>query len=59
MRSSKDGTHYEYIAVYVDDLAICMKDLQALWDTLKQKEQAKAPRSWTTELSSWLWIYQR
>ena len=26
MRSSKDGNHYEYIAVYVDDIAICMKD---------------------------------
>ena len=26
MKSSKDGSHYEYIAVYVDDLAICMKD---------------------------------
>ena len=26
MRSSKYGTHYVYIAVYVDDLAICMKD---------------------------------
>ena len=33
MRSSKDGTHYEYIAVYVDDLAICMNDPQASWDT--------------------------
>ena len=37
MRSSKDGTHYEYIAVYVDDSAICMKDPQAFCDTLKQK----------------------
>ena len=37
MRSSKDGTHYEYIAaVYVDDLAICMKDPQAFCDTLKK-----------------------
>ena len=26
MRASKDGTHYEYIAVNVDDLSICMKD---------------------------------
>ena len=26
MKSSKDRSHYEYIAVYVDDLAICMKD---------------------------------
>ena len=29
MRSSKDGTHYEYIAVYMDDLAFCMKDSPA------------------------------
>ena len=41
MRSSKDGTHYEYIAVYVDDLAICMKDSQAFCDTLKQKYKLK------------------
>ena len=26
MKWSKDGTQYEYIAVYVDDLAICMQD---------------------------------
>ena len=24
MKSSKNGSHYEYIAVYVDDLAICI-----------------------------------
>ena len=35
MKSSKDGSHYEYIAVYVDDLAICMKDPKAFCDTLK------------------------
>ena len=29
MRSSKNGTHYEYISIYVDDLAICVKDPQA------------------------------
>ena len=37
MRSSKDSTHYEYIAVYVDDLAICKKDPQAFGDTLEEK----------------------
>ena len=41
MRSSKDGTHYEYTAVYVDDLAICMKDLQACCDTLKEEYKLK------------------
>ena len=41
MRLSKDGTHYEYIAVYVDDLAICMQDSQALCDTLKDKCKLK------------------
>ena len=41
MRFSKDGTHYEYIAVYVDDLAICMKDPQAFCDTLKEKYKLK------------------
>ena len=44
MRSSKDGTHYEYIAVYVDDLAICMKDPQAICDTLKEKYKLKLKR---------------
>ena len=41
MRSSKDGTHYEYIAVYVDDLAICIKDPKAFCDTLKKKYKLK------------------
>ena len=41
MRSSKDGSHYEYIAVYVDDLAICMKDPQAFCDTVKDKYKLK------------------
>ena len=40
MNSSKDGNHYEYIAVYVDDLAICMKDPKALSDTLKEKHKS-------------------
>ena len=35
MKSSKDDNHYEYIAVYVDDLAKCMKDPQAFRDALK------------------------
>ena len=41
MKSSKDGSHYEYIAVYVDDLAICMKDPKAFCDTLKGKYKLK------------------
>ena len=41
MRSSNDGTHYEYIAVYVDDLAICMKDPQTFCDTLNQEHKLK------------------
>ena len=41
MKSSKDGTHYEYIAVYVDDLAICMKDPKSFCDTLKEKYKLK------------------
>ena len=40
-RSSKDGGHYEYIAVYVDHIAICMKDPQAFCDTLKNKYKLK------------------
>ena len=41
MKSSKDGSHYEYIAVYVDDLAICMKDPTSFCDTLKEKYKLK------------------
>ena len=41
MKPSKDGNHYEYIAVYVDDLAICMKDPKAFCDTLKEKYKLK------------------
>ena len=37
MKLSKDGTHYEYFAVYVVDLAICMQDPQAFCDTLTEK----------------------
>ena len=41
MKSSKDDNHYDYIAVYIDDLAICMKDPQAFCDTLKEKYKLK------------------
>ena len=36
MKLSKDGTHYEYIAVNVDDLANCMQDPQAFCDILQE-----------------------
>ena len=42
MKSSKDGTHYKYIAVYVDDLTICMKDPQAFCDTLKKRTSSSS-----------------
>ena len=38
MRPEAGGTCYEYIAVYVDDLAIAAKDPQALCDVLKKKD---------------------
>ena len=41
MKSSKDGSHYECIDVYVDDLAICMKDPKSFCDTLKEKYKLK------------------
>ena len=41
MKSSKDDNHYEYIAVYVEDLAICMKDPQAFCGTLKENYKLK------------------
>ena len=41
IKSSKDDNHYEYIAVYVDDLGICMKDPQSFCDALKEKYNLK------------------
>ena len=41
MKLSKDGNYCEYIAVYVDDLSICMKDPKAFCDTLKQNNKLK------------------
>ena len=41
MKSSKDDNNYEYNAVYVDDLAICMKDPKDFCDTLKEKYKLK------------------
>jgi len=38
MRKSKDGTSYEYIATYVDDLLIAMKNPQEIIDALKDKK---------------------
>ena len=36
MKYSKDGSHHEYIAVYVDDLAIYMKDPKPFCDKLRE-----------------------
>ena len=41
MKLSKDGTHYEYIALYVDGIVICMQDSQVFCDTLKEKYKLK------------------
>ena len=41
MRSEPGGTCYEYIAVYVDDLAIAAKDPQAFCNELKKKYNLK------------------
>ena len=35
------GDYYEYIATYVDDLAICSKDPQAIIDKLKKEYKYK------------------
>ena len=36
MKYSKDGSHYEYIAVYIDDLAIFMEDPKSFCDKLRE-----------------------
>ena len=41
MRPEQGGTCYEYIAVYVDDLAIAAKDPQAFCNELKKKYNLK------------------
>ena len=41
MRPEPGGTCYEYIAVYVDDLAIAAKDPQAFCNELKKKNNLK------------------
>ena len=41
MKSCKDDSYHEYIAGYVDDLAICLKGSQAFCDTLKGKYKLK------------------
>ena len=41
MRPEQGGTCYEYIAVYVDDLAIAAKDPQAFFNELKKKYNLK------------------
>ena len=41
MRPSEDDSAYEYIAVYVDDLAIAMKNPAAFFKTLKEKYKFK------------------
>jgi hypothetical protein len=39
--TSRDGDIYEYVAVYVDDLAFAMKDLQSFVNTLKEEHKFK------------------
>ena len=41
VRSSKDGTQYEYKAIYVNGLAIYMKDPQAICDALTEVYKLK------------------
>ncbi len=41
MRPSDDGTHYEYVAVYVDDLALAMDDPETFLNILIHKYNFK------------------
>ena len=36
MKYSKDGSHYEYITVYIDDIAIYMEDPKSFCDKLTE-----------------------
>ncbi|KAL7570520.1 hypothetical protein ACA910_004296 [Epithemia clementina (nom. ined.)] len=40
-RNNKDGTKYEYVAIYVDDLLIAMKNPKEMIDQLKEKFKLK------------------
>ena len=57
LRASKDGTHYKYIDVYVDDLAICMKDPKHL-SYSQGSIHRQAQRCWVTKLPCWFWVHQ-
>ena len=59
MRPEPGGTCYEYIAVYVDDLAIAAKDPQAFCNELKEKYNLKLKWCWTPLIPSWLQIQER
>ncbi len=41
MQPSSDGKHYEYVAVWVDDLMISMRNPKAFCDTLKKPFEFK------------------
>ena len=36
IKYSKDGSHYEYIVVYIDDIAIYMEDPKSFCDKLRE-----------------------
>jgi len=44
--------HYEYVAVYVDDLAIAMKNPKAITDVLTSCHGFKLKRDWSYHVSS-------
>ena len=49
LRASEDGSHYEYVAVYVDDLMIAMKNPQAFVDLLQKNYKFKLKGTGTIE----------
>jgi hypothetical protein len=54
----KNNNQYEYIAVYVDDLAIAMKNPKEFTDVLENKHKFKL-KGTGPSISSWYGLYQR
>jgi Reverse transcriptase (RNA-dependent DNA polymerase) len=53
----KKNNQYEYIAVYVDDLAIAMKNPKEFTDFLENKHKFKLKGNWTNNVPSRYGLY--
>jgi hypothetical protein len=59
MRKSEDGTKWEYVATYVDDILIAMVKPGEFLKVSKEKYKFKLKRRWTSSIPSWFGLPQR